>query len=255
MKKYAYLMIFFFLIACSNDAPSTKEEITISAAASLTNALLEAKKEFELIHDSVEVHVNVGSSGTQQKQIEQGAPVDLFLSASSLNFHQLLDEGLIEQSSVIALLTNSIVLVKNKDSELAITDFSDVTNDSVKTIALGIPETVPVGQYSKELFLTLGIWDSIQPKIILAKDVRQVLTYVETGNVDAGIVYSSDALTSEKIEVMANAEKSLHSPIIYEMGIVKSSHKKELAAQFADFLQSEKALSIFRKYGFTPLKE
>ncbi|MFC4323457.1 molybdate ABC transporter substrate-binding protein [Litchfieldia salsa] len=253
MKKVSFLFLLFLVVACSNESNSTKEEITISAASSLTNVLLEIKKEFEIHNEFVEVHLNFGSSGTLQKQIEQGAPVDLFVSASSSHFKTLLDKEMIDQNSVVNLLTNELVLVKNKASELAISDFSDLTNENINTIAIGIPETVPVGHYSKELLQEIGLWETIQPKIVLAKDVRQVLTYIETNNVDVGIVYSSDAHTSNKIEVIAKANKNHHSPIFYEVGIIHKSEHKELAKEFSLFLQSESSVEIFKQYGFKPL--
>ncbi|WP_078544276.1 molybdate ABC transporter substrate-binding protein [Litchfieldia alkalitelluris] len=259
MRIHVYFILFYcflMLAGCSsNQTDHPKIEITVSAAASLTDVLLEIKKEFELQEPSIHVQVNFGSSGSLQKQIQQGAPVDLYISASKLNFQEAMTANLVEPSSAITLLTNQLVLATPKDTTLSINDFSDLANSSVKKIAIGIPETVPAGQYAKELLTTLNLWNNLENKLVLAKDVRQVLTYLETGNVNAGIVYLSDAINSDKIHIIKTVEQNLHSPINYQAGILTSSNQRGAAETFLYFLKSSDSTELFEKYGFEPVNK
>lgn len=252
MKNHLYFILLLFILAgCSSpQSEDAKTEITVSAAASLTDVLLEIKKEFEIQDPSLHIHFNFGSSGSLQKQIEQGAPVDLYISASKIKFQEIVTANLVEPSSTTTLLTNKLVLATPKNRTLGITDFSDLANSSVKKIAIGIPETVPAGQYSKELLNNLKLWNSLEDKLILAKDVRQVLTYLETGNVDAGILYLSDATNSDEINIVKTVEEHLHSPIEYQAGIISSSKQKEKAKEFLNFLLSSRSTEVFEQHGF-----
>jgi molybdate transport system substrate-binding protein len=232
---------------------STKSvELTISAAASLQDALTDIKTTFEKEHPNVKVTYNFGASGALEQQISQGAPVDLFFSAAEDKFQKLEKDGLIEKKNGTDLLGNDLVLVVPKDSTKGILSFENLTK--ADKIALGTPESVPAGQYGKETLGNLNILSAVEGKVIYAKDVRQVLTYVETENVDAGIVYKTDALTSSKVKIAATAAENTHAPIIYPVGVMKnSSHPKE-AALFYDYLQNQKSMKIFEKYGFKGLK-
>ena len=231
---------------------SKSTEITISAAASLQDALTSIKTSFEKEHPNVKIIYNFGASGALEQQISQGAPVDLFFSAAEDKFQRLVQEGLIEKKKRTDLLGNELVLIIPKDSNKKIQTFGDLTK--ANKIAIGTPESVPAGQYGKETLGNLNILSAVEGKIVYAKDVRQVLTYVETENVDAGIVYKTDALTSPKVKIAATAEEKTHDPIIYPVGVLEnSSHPKE-AALFYDYLQNQKSKKIFEKYGFKGLK-
>ncbi|WP_048828057.1 molybdate ABC transporter substrate-binding protein [Bacillus sp. B-jedd] len=228
-----------------------KVELTVSAAASLQDALAEIKAGFEKEHPTITLNFNFGGSGALQQQITQGAPVDLFFSAAEDKFQTLVKDGLIEKESGRNLLGNDLVLVVPKDSEKGIKAFEDLLKAG--KIALGTPESVPAGKYGKETLENLKVWNSIEDKIVFAKDVRQVLTYVETGNVDAGIVYKTDAKASEKVEIAATAGDETHAPIIYPVGIIKNTpHPKEAKLIF-EYLQNSDAMKIFEEYGFKGL--
>ncbi len=227
-------------------------EITVSAAASLTDALNEITTSFEKDYPTIKVTYNFGSSGTLQQQIIQGAPADLFFSAAEDQFDELVKEEVIDKAKMVDLVGNKIVLVTPKESEKEIKSFQDLKANAQK-ISLGTPETVPAGKYAKEMLENAGVWDMVEDNMIFAKDVRQVLTYVETGNVDAGIVYNTDALISSKVDVIATAEEGTHTPIIYPLGILKESDHPKEAEIFFDYMQSEKALTILEKYGFSNL--
>jgi molybdate transport system substrate-binding protein len=233
-------------------ASSKSVELTVSAAASLQDALTDIKTTFEKGHPNVKITYNFGASGALQQQISQGAPVDIFFSAAEDKFQKLEKDDLIEKKNGTDLLGNGLVLVVPKDSNKGIKSFENLTK--ADKIALGTPESVPAGQYGKETLENLKILSAVAGKVVYAKDVRQVLTYVETGNVDAGIVYKTDALTSQKVKIAATAAENTHDPIIYPVGVIKnSSHPKE-AALFYEYLQKQKSMKIFEKYGFKGLK-
>lgn len=235
----------------STSTPAENVSLTISAAASLTDALKEIQQQYEQEHTNVKLNFNFGASGALQKQIESGAPADLFLSAASKNMKALLDAGLITEDSQTNLLSNGLVLISSSASKINLTTVNDLQNDDVKTVAIGIPETVPAGNYTKEALEQAKLWDSLQPKVVQAKDVRQVLQYVETGNADAGFVYKTDALASDKVKVVLTVDPATHSPITYPIGIVKATKHLFESQQFYEYLQSEKAIAVFEKFGFS----
>jgi molybdate transport system substrate-binding protein len=230
---------------------AAKADLTVSAAISLKDALDEAKQIYMMDNPSVSIAINYGSSGALQLQIEQGAPVDIFLSAAPKQMDALDTKGLLLEGTRKVLLGNEVVLIVPKDSSSGISSFQDLTRPDVKQVALGEPTTVPAGQYAKEVLTYLGIYNAVNSKAVLAKDVRQVLTYVETGNVDAGIVYATDALSSGKVKVVAQAPEKSHSPVIYPVAVIKSSKNLSAARQFADFLSGPRARAVFQKYGFS----
>jgi molybdate transport system substrate-binding protein len=233
------------------DSPNEKVELIVSAAASLQDALNEITTAFEDENPNVKINYNFGASGSLQQQIFQGAPVDLFFSAAEDKFDQLVEEGLIETENGIDLLGNEIVLVVPKDSNKGISTFEDI--GKAEKISIGTPESVPAGKYAKETLENLNIWKSIERKTVFAKDVRQVLTYVETGNVDAGIVYKTDALVSSKVNIVATAKENTHAAIIYPIGVIKSSSHIKEAKLFYEYLQNKESKMTFEKYGFKGL--
>jgi molybdate transport system substrate-binding protein len=160
-------------------------------------------------------------------------------------------KGLLLAGTRKDILRNEVVLIVPNDSSLGISSFQDLDHADVKKIALGEPQTVPAGEYAKEVLSSLGIYDAVNAKAVLAKDVRQVLTYVETGNVDAGIVYATDAQSSSKVKVVAKAPENSHEPVIYPVAALKSSKNPAAARRLIDFLSSPRARAIFQKYGFT----
>jgi molybdate transport system substrate-binding protein len=231
-------------------AANIPQELTISAAASLTDVMEDLKAHYEekSIHTLI---MNYGSSGALQQQIEQGAPADVFISAAERQMNALQEQGLIYTDSRVDLLENDVVLiVPAKRADKGIRDFASLRGDAVRLLTIGDPESVPAGRYAKEALSSLGLWEALGQKLVLAKDVRQVLTYVETGNVDAGIVYKTDALTSTAVKVVDTAPAGSHAPVIYPAAIVANSGERQAAENFMAFLQSEKAKEIFVKHGF-----
>lgn len=232
-------------------APQGKTELIVSAAISVKDALDEISHLYMAANPNVSVKTTYGGSGTLQMQIEQGAPVDVFLSAAPQQMDALAAKGLLLDGTRKDLLHNEIVLIVPADSSLKLASFQDLTRAKVTHVALGEPKTVPAGQYAKEVLTNIGIYDQVNSKAVLAKDVRQVLTYVETGNVDAGIVYKTDALTSAKVKIVATASEKSHAPVTYPVAAIKNSKNPEAARQFANFLSGPQAKAVFEKYGFT----
>ena len=186
-----------------------------------------------------------------QRQIEQGAPVDIFISASPKEMDSLQSQGLLVPDTRKDLVKNSVVLIVPVGSA-GVSNFQDLTKPAIKTIAVGEPQTVPAGKYAQEVLMHLGIYDQLKPKLVFAKDVRQVLTYVETGNADAGIVYATETMVSKKVTVAATASEDSHSPVVYPAAIVRSSKNLAGAKMFIEFLGGGEARAVFQKYGFIP---
>lgn len=233
---------------------STKQEkavtLTVSAAASLKDSMNEIKQLYAKEHPNVTITYNFGASGTLQQQIEQGAPADLFISAATKQMDALKGKNLLANDTIINLLKNDVVLIVPKNSSSNIKSFNDLASDKVRKVALGEVKSVPVGQYSQEILTNLKLMDKVQPKAIYGKDVKEVLTWVETGNVDAGIVYKTDALVSKKVNIVATAPETSHKTVIYPAAVVKASKNPTQAKDFLKFLSSDKAKAVFQKYGF-----
>lgn len=263
MKKryllfFSIMLLLLMMSGCSTNQqgkPSTnkKVELTVSAAASLQDALNDIKAAYEKAHPNVTINYNFGASGALQQQISQGAPVDLFFSAAEDKFAQLVQKGMIKKQQGTDLLGNELVLVVPKDTNKGIKDFADLTKAT--KLSIGTPESVPAGKYAEETLAKLNIWNAVQSKVVYAKDVRQVLTYVETGNVDAGIVYKTDALISSKVKIIAAAKDNTHTPIIYPVGVIKDSAHVKDAQLFYDYLHNAKSMKTFEKYGFKGLNQ
>jgi molybdate transport system substrate-binding protein len=227
--------------------------LTVSAAASLKDSMDEIEKIYTKENPNVKITYDFGASGTLQQQIEQGAPVDVFISAATKQMNELKNKGLLVNNTDKNLLENSLVLIVPKDSS-TVKDFSDLATDKVKKVALGEPKTVPAGQYANEVLTYFKILDKVQPKTVLGNDVREVLTWVETGNADAGIVYATDAKISNKVKVVATASENSHKPVLYPVAAIKDSKNIEAVKEFIQFLSGDKAKAIFEKYGFKTTK-
>jgi molybdate transport system substrate-binding protein len=235
--------------------PETEQEpveILVAAAASLQNSMEELGKRYQSANPGTTVTFTFGSSGTLQEQIEQGAPIDVFMSAALKQMTALEEKELILNDTKKELLENKVVLIVPKDSTLDITGFEDILKAPV--IALGDPESVPVGQYSEEIFTSLNMLDDVKKQANYAKDVTEVLTWVSTGNAEAGVVYATDAMSSKDVTVIAEAPEGSTSKVLYPVAVVKDTKAEEAAKAFVEYLASEEALGVFEEYGFSPNK-
>lgn len=229
---------------------TTPVELNISAAASLTSAMNDLKAVYEKDNPNVKLVINFGSSGSLQKQIEEGAPVDVFISAGQKQMDALKTGGLLNDSSLVKLLGNELVLVVPA-GKTDISSFADLATDKAVKIGLGEPGSVPAGQYAEEALTSMKLLDQVKPKAVYGKDVKEVLAWVESGNVDAGIVYASDAQGDTKVTVVAAAPADTHKAILYPAAVIKASKNAAEAQKFLDFLSSSAASDVFKKYGFT----
>ena len=229
--------------------------VNVSASATLTDAVKEINELYSQENPNVAVIANFSSAGTVQRQIENGAPVDIFISAASSFMDALQKEGLILDDTRKDLLTNKVVLVVPDDSSLGITDFKDLTGDKVKKVAIGDPKSVSAGMYAQQILDKTGITDIIKPKLVLAGDVRQVLTYVESGNVDAGVVFITDAKISNKVKIVANAPDDINARAVYPVAIIKGSENIDAARGYESFLFGDEAKAVFEKYGFSVISK
>ncbi|MCC3375626.1 molybdate ABC transporter substrate-binding protein [Cohnella sp. REN36] len=223
-------------------------ELVISAAVSLKDSLDEIAKSYTSEHSDVKLTFNYGASGALEQQIEQGAPADLFFSAGRKQMDALAKAKLVEAPN--DLLANRLSVVVPKDASSAPASLDDLKSDAWKKIAVGQPESVPAGQYAQTALQGAQLWDALQPKLVFGKDVRQVLTYVETGNADAGFVYRTDALTSEKVRVAFDVDSSAAGPIVYPAAVVSASTHRDVAQDFLAYLSGDAAQDVFARYGF-----
>lgn len=241
------------LAACGNAGhpPNQPVTLTISAAISLKIPLEAVSQNYEQQHPEQRVVCNFGASGTLQHQIEQGAPVDIFISAGENQMDALQKDDLLVPGTRRDLLGNELVLIVPTNSK-EIQAFPDLSKSAVKSIAVGDPQIVPAGTYAKQVLEHLGLLPAIQHKLVYAKDVRQALAYVETGNADAGLVYATDARVSTAVRVVASAPNDSHLPILYPVALLKDSKSPQAARTLLDVLESAASLSTFEKSGFLP---
>lgn len=259
MKKiiFAFFLISYLFVSCnqSNNTQSNSEnkEIYVLAAASLTDVLTELANNYKK-ETSTEIIFSFASSGALQAQIEASAPADIFFSAAQKQMNALEEKGLIDSETRKDLLENKVVLISPKNSNLNIKSFTDITNSNVKKLGLGEPKSVPVGQYSEEILSNLSILDIAKEKTVYGSDVRNVLDWVETAEVDCGIVYATDAKIAKNINIIAEAPEGTHKKVIYPISIIKSSQNKEEAKKFIEYISTDKSKEIFQNYGFTVVK-
>lgn len=262
-KKYPLCLVITVILlltsACLNNkqanlpsqpSASIPIELNISAALGLKEALLDIQKEYEQSHPNVKIVYNLAAAGVLQSQIEQGAPADIFISAANKQVNDLAKKNLIDAATRKNLVSNKLVLIVPKNSSLGLSSFKDLANSSVTHYGIGEPETVPAGQYGREVLQQLGIWDKVKDKAVLAKDVRTILSYVETGNADAGMVFSTVAATSDKVKIAATAPEGSHEPIVFPGVVLANSKQHEAAQEFLKYLGSLSGMQVFQKYGF-----
>jgi molybdate transport system substrate-binding protein len=248
-------ILLLFIIACSSAisagvSAQDGREILVSAAISLKNSFEEIGALYEK-QTGVQARFNFGASGLLQQQIEAGAPVDIFASASKKQMDDLQAHGLVLAKTRRDFAANSLVLIVPADSKLRIHDFSGLSHAAISRLAIGNPKTVPAGQYSEEALKNLKLWNRLQSRIILAENVRQVMDYVVRGEVDAGLVYSSDTpIVQGKISIAAQAPKGSHSAIVYPIAVMRDSANSQAARRFIDLALSPAGQAILKKHGF-----
>ena len=228
------------------------DEILVAAAASLTDVLKELSAAYQSKGKNI-VNFNFGPSSTLARQIEEGAPADVFFSADLAQMDNLNKKGRLEPGMRKNLLSNQLVIIVPADSKLAIGSPKDLLKPEVKRIALAEPSSVPVGVYSSKYLSDEGLWEKVKPKVVPVLDVRATLASVESGNVEAGFVYKTDAAISKKVKIVFEVPIDMGPKITYPVAIIKESKKKEAARNFMNFVISPASKRIFEKYGFVVL--
>ena len=262
-RLFVYLLAGLFAcwatVTCSNAPPglqaSDEETVTIvvSAAASLQDALEAIAPQFHEAHPEITADYNFGSSGALQQQIEQGAPVDIFFSAASQQMDALAAKGSILPDIRRDVVANRLVAIVPTNSSLQLADLAELKEISIDRFAVGEFRSVPAGQYAKQVFERLELLAPLQSKFVFGNNVRGVLAAVESGNVDLGMVYATDAALSNRVKVLATVPEDLHPPIRYPIAVLQSSVHPEAAERFIDFLQEDPAQKLFADFGFVPL--
>lgn len=227
--------------------------LTIHAAASLTDAMKEISATYEK-QSGDQLRLNFDASSILARQIEEGAPADVFLSADEAKMDQLEKVGRLAPGTRRTLLSNTLVIVVPAESALPIRSAADLAGPQIKKIALAQPGSVPAGIYAKEYLTAQGLWEKVGPKVIPTQNVRAALAAVESGNVEAGIVYKTDALISKKVKVALEISAAEGPRISYPVAVLIGSSDPTAAKNFLTYLESEPALAVFRKYGFTIAK-
>jgi molybdate transport system substrate-binding protein len=225
------------------------QQITVSAAASLTDAFKELAPKFEATRPGATLRFNFAASGVLLQQISQGAPVDVFASADQETMDRAAGQKLVDAATRKNFVTNSLVLIEPAQEAAGLKSLQDLTKPVVKRIAVGKTATVPVGRYTREVLEGAKLWTTLEPKFVQADSVRQVLDYVARGEAEAGFVYRTDArVMGDKVKVVA--ELSGHTPVSYPVAVVFDSKQMALARDFVSFLGTNDAQQTLAKFGF-----
>lgn len=249
MSRAAILLLALLL----PPAPAAAQELTLSVAISMKEAVEEIGRGFTAGRPGVVLRYNFGNSGELQKQIEAGVPVDLFISAAQRQMDELEKAGLIVGSSRRVFARNVLTVIKPVDSRVDISKAADLLDGRIKRIVIGNPKTVPVGQYSEESLRALGLWERVQPKLVFAENVRQALDYVVREEVDAGFVYTTDVVTrAAAVKEAFRPPEDTYRPVVYPAAVVAASKRQALAGAYIDALVSRDGQGVLARLGFLP---
>jgi molybdate transport system substrate-binding protein len=247
MKQFLQTITTAVLLAVAATARSA--DVTVFAAASLTDSLKEIAVNYQK-ETGRTVTFNFEASSILARQIEEGAPADIFFSADETQMDRLAERGLMDAATRVDRLGNTLVVVAPKDSHLQIRSPADLAADGVKQIALADPKAVPAGVYAKEWLGKFGDWDAVAPKVVPAENVRAALAAVASGNVDAGVVYKTDAAISKSVKIVYEVPRADGPDIRYPLALVKASEHPDEAKRFLEYLNSKDAARVFERFGF-----
>jgi molybdate transport system substrate-binding protein len=244
-----WLVALAMVLAGLGSPAARAADITVSAAASLTNAFQEIGREFEKANPGARVLLNFGASGQLLQQIARGAPVDAFAAADQESMDRAQQQNLIDRASRFDFTRNRLVLAVPAGSSATVASVADLRRDEIKRIAIGNPESVPAGKYAKLALDKAGLWEALKPKFINTQNVRQALDYVARGETDAAFVYASDAqMMPARVRVAAQVD--VPADILYPVAAVKGGGNARGGAQFVAFLKTETARRILARHGF-----
>jgi molybdate transport system substrate-binding protein len=250
VKRVAMIAMFVLLATV---AAVHAQEVTLSVAISMKDAVEELGRGFMAARPGVTLRYNFGSSGELQKQIEAGAPVDLFISAAQRQMDELQAKGLIVAASRKVFARNALTVIKPFDSKIDITKPADLLDARVTKIVVGNPKSVPAGQYAEESLKALGLWDRLQPKLVFAENARQALDYVARGEVDAGFVYTTDAATRARgVKEAFRPSEDTYRPVLYPAAVVAGAKQAAIAQAYLDLLTGREGQTVLARLGFLP---
>ncbi|HEV2331101.1 MAG TPA: molybdate ABC transporter substrate-binding protein [Verrucomicrobiae bacterium] len=247
MKQFFQIVAMTCIVAATVTARAA--DVTVFAAASLTDSLKQIATDYQK-QTGHGVTFNFEASSILARQIEEGAPADIFFSADETQMDRLAERGLIDTATRTDRLGNTLVVVAPKGSDLQIHSAADLAADGVKQIALADPQAVPAGVYAKEWLEKVGDWDVVKPKVVAAENVRAALAAVASGNVDAGVVYKTDAAISKSVRIVYEVPRADGPDIRYPMALVKASEHPDEAKRFLEYLNSDDAARVFERLGF-----
>jgi molybdate transport system substrate-binding protein len=246
-------MLLGALVTLALAGPAVAQEVTLSVAISMKDAVEELGRRFVASRPGVTLRYNFGSSGELQKQIEAGAPIDLFVSAAQRQIDELEQTHLIVPGSRRVFARNVLTVVKPADSRLDLAKPGDLLDERVMRIAIGDPRTVPAGQYAEESLRAVGLWSRLQPKLVFAGNVRQTLDYVARGEVDAGFVYTTDAaVRGGRVREAFRPAEETYRPVVYPVAVVAGARQPALAQSFIELLLSPDGQAVLGRLGFQP---
>lgn len=249
VKRLTVQRLTVLILAALWPAFACAANLRVSAAASLTDVLQEIAGAYEKQSGDT-LLFNFGASSMLARQIQEGAPADIFISADELKMDQLSQRGFVVKKSRRSILSNTLVIIVPSDSRLKIAKPADLADPGIRNIALAEPSTVPAGIYAKMFLRKIGIWDKVTYKIIPTDNVRAALAAVESENAETGIVYKTDALISKVVRIAYEISASEGPEISYPAAVLADSKQQAAAQKLLDYLQSPPAQEIFRKYGF-----
>ena len=241
------------VLAVGAITPAAGQELTLSVAISIKEAIETLGRSFTARQPGVTLRYNLGASGDLQKQIEAGAPIDVFVSAATRQMDELERKGLILSDTRRGFARNVLVVVKPADSGRDLTAVPDLLDPRVTRVAIGNPKTVPAGQYAKESLRAVGVWDRLGPKLVFGENVRQVLEYVARGEVDAGFVYATDVpAAGPRVRAAFRPGEETYPPVVYPVAVVAGSRQVALARAFVDLVTGAEGQAVLRRLGFQP---
>jgi molybdate transport system substrate-binding protein len=241
------------LVALLWTGTATAAELTVFAAASLTEAMKEIGGRYEKKSGHT-LRFNFAGSNELARQIQEGAPADLFFSADEARMDQLAGSKRIVAETRRSVLTNTLVIVVPSDSSLTISDPGALADSSIRRIALANPQAVPAGVYSREYLTKVGLWEKVRTKVVPTENVRACLAAVESGNVDLGVVYKTDAQISRAVKVAYEIPAGEGPKISCPVAVVAETKHREGALDLLDFVSSPESMTVFERFGFTPIK-
>jgi len=241
------------LLLAGSACPAEGQELVLSVAISMKEAIEEVGRQFERTHPGVTLRYNLGASGDLQKQIEAGAPADLYVSAAPRQMDELERQGLIVAGSRRIFTRNRLAVIAPSDSRLDLRTPGDLLQPRVQRIVIGNPKTVPAGQYAEASFRALGLWEPLRPKLVFAENVRQALEYVSRGEVEAGVVYATDiAVRAGRITEAFRLPAESYPAVTYSVAAVVASPNRRLAQAFIDLLVGREGQAVLARHGFQP---